>query len=60
LESKKKKVLKYPRYTVDYGLHYTGYLIILEKHNDINWISNIKDLKSTNGYVFTLGGTIAS
>jgi hypothetical protein len=56
----KKKVLKYLRYTVDYGLHYTGYQIILERYNDINWIINIKDFKSTNGYVFTLGGTTVS
>ena len=31
MSSNKKKVLKYLRYTVDYGLHYTGYPIILER-----------------------------
>jgi len=44
------------RYTLDYELHYSGYLAVLEGLSDSNWISNTKDLKSTNGYIFTLGG----
>jgi hypothetical protein len=55
-----KRVFKYLRYTLDYGQHYTSYLIILEGYNDANWISNIKDSKSTSGYIFILGGATVS
>jgi hypothetical protein len=55
-----KRVFKYLRYTLDYSLHYTSWLIVLEWYNDANWISNIKDSKSTSGYVFILGRAIVS
>ena len=45
-------VLGYLRYTWEYGLHYTRYLTVLEGYSDANWISDKKDSKSTNGYVF--------
>jgi hypothetical protein len=35
-------------------------LVALERYNYANWISNIKDLISTSGYVFTLGGSAIS
>ena len=54
------RVLKYLRFTHDYGLHYTRYLAILEGYSDANWISNVKDSKSHSGYVFTLGGGAVS
>ena len=54
------RVLKYLRYTRNYGLHYTRYLVVLEGYSDANWISNDKDSKSTSGYVFTLGGGVVS
>ena len=49
------RVLRYLRYTCNYGLNYTRYLAVLEGYNDANWISDTKDSKSTSGYVFTLG-----
>ncbi|KAL6326062.1 hypothetical protein AAG906_000937 [Vitis piasezkii] len=48
------RVLKYLRFTRDYGLHYTRYPAVLEGYSDANWISNVKDSKSHSGYVFTL------
>lgn len=54
------RVLGYIRYTLDYGLHYTRYPAVLEGYSDANWISDIKDSKSTSGYVFTLGGATVS
>ena len=54
------RVLKYLRFTRDYGLHYTRYAAVLEAYNDANWISNVKDLKSQSVYVFTLGGEAVS
>ena len=54
------RVLRYLRFTRDYGLHYTRYPAVLEGYSDANWISDMKDSKSTSGYVFTLGGPAVS
>ena len=54
------RVLKYLRFTRDYGLQYTRYHTVLEGYSDANWISNVKDSKSQSGYVFTLGGAAVS
>ena len=54
------RVLKYLRFTRNYGLHYTRYPAVLEGYSDANWISNVKDSKSQSGYVFTLGGAKVS
>ncbi|GJX21866.1 retrovirus-related pol polyprotein from transposon TNT 1-94 [Tanacetum coccineum] len=54
------RVLHYLRYSRDYGLHYVRYPAVIEGYNDANWISNIKDYRSTSGYVFTLGGAAIS
>ncbi|CAH1444067.1 unnamed protein product [Lactuca virosa] len=51
-----KRLLQYLRYTHNYGLHYTRYPEVIEGYSDVNWISNIKDSKSTSGFLFTLGG----
>ncbi|GJX21865.1 hypothetical protein Tco_0226310 [Tanacetum coccineum] len=50
------RVLHYLRYNRDYRLHYDRYPTVIEGYSDANWISNIKDSRSTSGYVFTLGG----
>ena len=54
------RVLRYLRYTQNYGLHYTRYPAVLEGYSDANWISDSKDSKSTSGYVFTVGGAAVS
>ena len=54
------RVLRYLRVTRSYGLHYTKYLAVLEGYCDAHWISDMKDSKSTSGYVFTLGGAAVS
>ena len=54
------RVLRYLKYTINYGLHYTRYPAVLEGYSDANWISNTKDTKSTSGYVFTFGGAVVS
>jgi hypothetical protein len=41
-------------------LYYTGYPTILEEYNDVNWIFDTKELKSTSEYIFTLGGAVMS
>ena len=50
------RVLRYLKYTQNYGLHYSKYPAIFEGYCDANWISDTKYLKSTSGYLFTLGG----
>ena len=47
------RVLRYLRFTLNYGLHYTRYPFVLGVYNDVNWISVTKDTKSMSGYVFT-------
>ena len=54
------RVLRYLRYTRDYGLHYTRDPAVLEGYSDASWISDIQDSKATSGYVFTLGGATVS
>ena len=49
------RVLRYLKYTITYGLHYTRYPPVLEGYSDANWISDNIETKSTSGYVFTLG-----
>jgi hypothetical protein len=46
--------------TVDYGIHYIGYPKVLEGYSDSNWISDVDEIKSMNGYVLTLGGGAVS
>jgi hypothetical protein len=53
-------VLKYLRYTLDYELCYIGYLAVLKRYNDANWIFDTDDLKSIGEYIFTLGGIVIS
>ena len=54
------RVLRFLRYTRDYGLHYTRYPAVLEGYCDANWISDAKNSKSTSGYVFTLASAAIS
>ncbi|GKA93173.1 retrovirus-related pol polyprotein from transposon TNT 1-94 [Tanacetum coccineum] len=54
------RVLHYLRYSRDYGLHYDRHPTVIEGYTDANWISDIKDSRSTSGYVFTLGGAAIS
>ena len=54
------RVLKHLRFIHDYGMYYTRYPVVLERYNDANWISNVKDSKSYSGYVFTLEGAVVS
>nr|GEV06818.1 zinc finger, CCHC-type [Tanacetum cinerariifolium] len=54
------RVLHYLRYSRDYGPHYDRYPAVIEGYSDANWISDIKDSRSTSGYMFTLGGAAIS
>ncbi|KAK6117910.1 hypothetical protein DH2020_048347 [Rehmannia glutinosa] len=54
------KVLKYLKYTLEYGLYYLRYPAVLEGYSDTSWISDSKDSYSTSGYIFTIGGGAVS
>jgi len=54
------RVLRYLKYTLTYGLHFIKYHAVLEGYCDANWISDMKDSKSTSGYVFTISGATIS
>ncbi|GJT38658.1 DNA polymerase zeta catalytic subunit-like protein [Tanacetum coccineum] len=41
-------------------LHYDRHPAVIEGYSDSNWISDIKDSRSTSGYVFTQGGPAIS
>ena len=45
--------------TINY-LCYIGFPNVLEGFSDSNWISDSDEMKSTSGYVFTLGGGAVS
>nr|CAN79527.1 hypothetical protein VITISV_044108 [Vitis vinifera] len=55
-----RRVLKYLRGTINYGLYFSGFPSVLEGFSDANWISNSNEMKSTSGYVFILGGSAVS
>jgi hypothetical protein len=46
--------------TMDYIIHYFWYPAVLEGYTDANWISNMDELYTTSGYVFTLDGATVS
>lgn len=54
------RVLRYLKYTMNYGLHYAKYPLALKGYNDANRISNSTKTKSTSRYVFTLDGATIS
>ncbi|GJX31903.1 zinc finger, CCHC-type containing protein [Tanacetum coccineum] len=45
------RVLHYLRYSRDYGLNYDRYPAVIEGYSNANWISDIKDTRSTSGYI---------
>ncbi|KAK6151926.1 hypothetical protein DH2020_014561 [Rehmannia glutinosa] len=50
------RLMKYLRGTMNYGILYSGFPSVLEGFSDANWISDSDEIKSTSGYIFTLGG----
>jgi hypothetical protein len=55
-----ERVMHYLVGTIDYGIHYSRYPIVLERYNDTNWISDVDELYVTSGYIFTLGHAVVS
>jgi len=55
-----ERVMCYLKGTMSYGIHYSGHPAVLEGYSDSNWISDIDELYTTSGYVFTIGGGAVS
>ncbi|PHT38107.1 hypothetical protein CQW23_21680 [Capsicum baccatum] len=55
-----KRILEYLKYTQNYALHYNKYSAVLEGYSDANWITELNEVKSISGYVFTIGGGTVS
>nr|GEU32714.1 putative reverse transcriptase domain-containing protein [Tanacetum cinerariifolium] len=49
-------VFKYLKGTMNYGLPYVGYPLVLEAYSYASWINHVEDSSSTSGWVFLLGG----
>ena len=45
---------------MNYCILYSGFPAVLEGYNNANWVSNSDEIKSTSGYVFTLGGGVVA
>ncbi|KAL6315888.1 hypothetical protein AAG906_013232 [Vitis piasezkii] len=54
------RLSRYSQSTINYSLCYNGFPSVLKGFNAANWISNLDEMKSTSGYVFTLGGSAVS
>lgn len=51
-----RRVFKYLKGTMNYGITYVGFPSVIEGYTDASWISNIEDHSSTSGWAFLLGG----
>nr|GEV13012.1 zinc finger, CCHC-type [Tanacetum cinerariifolium] len=49
------RVFKYLKKTMDYGLSYVGFPLVLEGYSNASWITNSEYHTSTAGWVFLLG-----
>ncbi|XP_073525705.1 uncharacterized protein [Phyllobates terribilis] len=50
------RVFKYLKVTMNYGLAYVGFPLVLEGYSDAKRINNVEDSSSTSGWVIFLGG----
>ncbi|XP_050918385.1 secreted RxLR effector protein 161-like [Lathyrus oleraceus] len=51
-----EKVMRYLKKTVNLGLHYQRFPVVLEGYNDADWNTLSDDSKATSGYVFNISG----
>ncbi|GJS58182.1 zinc finger, CCHC-type containing protein [Tanacetum coccineum] len=54
------RVFKYLKGTMNYGLSYVGYPLVLEGSSYASWINLVEDSSSTSGWVFLLGGALTA
>ena len=54
------RVLRYLKGTINVGLHYSTFPIVLEVYSDATWNSDPNDSKSITAWIFTLAGAAIS
>jgi len=42
--------------TINLGLLYTGYPVVIEGFSDASWCSKVDECRSTGGFIFTIEG----
>ena len=55
-----RRVLKFIKKNMDYGLTYVGFRYVIKGYSDACWITNIEGHSSTSGWMFLLGGCAIS
>jgi len=55
-----KRLMRYLKETLNLGLLYTGYPVVIEGFSNTNWCSEPDDCRFTGGFVFTVGGATIS
>ena len=55
-----ERVMRYLKRTMNLGLHYQKFLVVLEGYNNADWNTLSDDSKATSGYIFRIvGGAIS-
>jgi hypothetical protein len=55
-----KRVLRYLKHTVDFGLHYKPSIVALHAFCDVDWPGNLDDRRSSSGYDIYFGQCLVS
>ncbi|XP_028109674.1 uncharacterized protein LOC114308301 [Camellia sinensis] len=55
-----KRLLRYLKGTLSYGIHFTSGPLLLNAYSDSDWAGNILDRRSTTGYCIYLGPNLIS
>ena len=55
-----ERVMRYLKRTMDLGLHYRKFPVVLEGYSDADWNTLSDDSKATSGYIFSIAGGAVS
>ena len=55
-----ERVMRYLKRTMNLGLHYQKFPVVLEGCNDVDWNTLSDDSKATSGYIFSIVGGVVS
>ncbi|XP_058751848.1 secreted RxLR effector protein 161-like [Vicia villosa] len=55
-----ERVMRYLKRTLDLGLHYKKFPVVLEGYSNADWNTLSDDSKATSGYIFSIAGGAVS
>ncbi|XP_050908496.1 secreted RxLR effector protein 161-like [Lathyrus oleraceus] len=55
-----ERVMRYLKKTIDLGLHYHKFPVVLEGYSDADWNTLSDDSKATSGYIFSIARGVVS